>query len=73
MILVNTGASHLYYCETMPYDWIFECTSSGDGMSEVTFNTKTLKFRSHGFGSYIYEPGVDSMDYVALGRCATLP
>ena len=43
----------MYDCETMPNDWFVECTSSNDGFSEVTFNTKTLKFRIHGFGGYL--------------------
>lgn len=72
-VLVNTGTSTQYFCEMMPNDWIFECTSFNDGMSEATFNTKTLKFRSHGFGSYIFKSDSDSVDYVAVGTCTELP
>ena len=63
----------MYYCETMPNDWVVECTSSSDPLSEVTFNTKTLKFRSHGFGSYLSDQNSDSLDYVSVGNCTRLP
>ena len=72
-VLVFKGTSVMYYCETMPNDWIVECTSSNDGVSEVTFNTKTLKFRSHGFGSYLSDQNSDSLDYVSVGNCTRLP
>ena len=45
-VLVFKGTSAMYYCETMPNDWVVECTSSSDPLSEVTFNTKTLNSHS---------------------------
>jgi len=72
-VLLFNGTSVAYYCETMPNNWVVECTSINDGMSGVTFNTKALKFRSNGFGGYVFDPESDSMDYVAVGNCTQLP